>query len=83
MKTVILCGGKGTRIRDVATKIADHLNLTDKLNFGAIPYRKNEIWDMYCDNSLARSILQWQARVDFEEGLTRTINWFLKTQPNE
>lgn len=85
---MILWGGKGTRIRDltgsgfsisirdIAEKIAEQFELKKNLELGAIPYRANEIWDMYCDNTLAKNVLGWEPRVSLTEGLIKTIKWY-------
>lgn len=48
-------------------------NNQSKLNFGAIPYRKNEIMLSSADTSLLES-LGWAPRVNLIEGLKKTIN---------
>ena len=35
------------------------------------------------NNSLARKLLGWEARVNFVEGLHRTVNWYFKTHEHE
>ena len=47
-------------------------NIT-KLNFGAIPYRENEVMESHIDNSMLLSLL-WQPQVSLVEGLKHTIN---------
>ena len=64
------------KIKDIALKIANVLNKQNLLQIGAIPYRENEIWDMYCDNSKAIKLLNWKPKVDFDSGLQMTIEWF-------
>ncbi len=71
--------GKSFSIREVALKIGQKLNLQDLINLGAVPYRPNEIWDMYCDNSRAKTILGWEPRIDLDKGIDRTIKWFQDT----
>ncbi|MFW9904549.1 MAG: NAD-dependent epimerase/dehydratase family protein [Candidatus Thorarchaeota archaeon] len=78
-KIINIGSGKSTSIKEIAQKIAKRFDLVDNLNFGAIPYRKNEIWDMYCDNTLAKTILGWEPVVSLDEGINRTINWFQET----
>lgn len=68
--------GHSISIREIAQLIAEHFKLPDNLRFGAIPYRPNEIWDMYCDNTLAKNILEWKPRVNLNEGLIKTIKWY-------
>jgi dTDP-glucose 4,6-dehydratase len=37
---------------------------------------KSEVERLLADNSLAASLLSWSPKVDLEEGLHRTIDWF-------
>jgi len=52
-------------------------NSTTVLNFGAIPYRKNEIMDPAIDIS-ALEALQWRPAVSLEQGLQKTIQCMRK-----
>jgi UDP-glucose 4-epimerase len=68
--------GESVKIRDIALNIGKKLESIDKLQFGAISYRPNEIWDMYCDNNKAKRLLGWEPQIGLEEGLNNTIEWF-------
>ena len=48
---------------------------SSKLKIGALKYRPNEIWNMQSDN---KAILSkgWRSRINFEEGLKKTIAWY-------
>jgi CDP-paratose synthetase len=48
-------------------------NKSTYLNFGAIPYRKNEVMCSHVDTSGLRS-LGWKPETSLEQGLTRTIS---------
>lgn len=48
-------------------------NTSTKVNYGAIPYRKNELMESEVNTELIRS-LGWVPKVDLNEGLLRTIN---------
>jgi len=75
-KIINIGSGHSISIRKIAQKIAEQFDLKGNLKFGAIPYRANEIWDMYCDNTLAKTILGWEPKVNLKEGLTSTIKWY-------
>ncbi len=75
-KIINIGNGKSHSIRNIAELIANKLQRKDLLKFGAIPYRPNEIWDMYCDNSLSKEILDWTPKTSLEDGLDITIEWF-------
>ncbi|NHJ84285.1 MAG: NAD-dependent epimerase/dehydratase family protein [Asgard group archaeon] len=77
-KVINIGSGKSISIKELALQIADLFNSRSKLKFGAIPYRPNEIFDMYSDNSLAKEILNWSPKIDFNDGLRKTIDWYEK-----
>lgn len=66
------------RIRDVVEMVLKLLNSPVKPKFGALSYRLGETWHFYCDNTKAKEILGWKPRVNLEDGLKMTINWFQK-----
>ncbi|UCE12535.1 MAG: GDP-mannose 4,6-dehydratase [Candidatus Heimdallarchaeota archaeon] len=78
-KVINIGTGESISIREIALKVARRFNRVEKLRFGAVPYRPNEIWDMYCDNTRARTILGWSPRIDLDKGLDHTIKWFQDT----
>ena len=47
-------------------------NTTTKLNFGAIPYRENEVMKSHVDLSEILK-LGWRANICLEDGLRKTI----------
>jgi len=68
--------GTGTeiRIRDLAELIARLTGFTGRLRWDA---GKPDGQPRRClDTSRARDLLQWQAAIDFEQGLERTISWY-------
>lgn len=64
--------GHTVAIRDVAGKIRDLCNSTSKLNFGAIPYRPNEIMNSRADIGMIKS-LGWSPVVSLEDGLRELV----------
>jgi len=71
-----LGSGLEISVRKLAERIKELSGSTSSLNFGALAYRDNEIWRMFCDNSKAQRILGWKPKIDLEEGLKRTIDWY-------
>lgn len=65
-------------ICDLARMIHDLCESKSELRIGALPDRQTEIWRMGADYTRAQEVLGWRPRVDFEEGLRRTIAWFRK-----
>jgi nucleoside-diphosphate-sugar epimerase len=75
-KTLNIGSGQSISIKEIAMIIAQKMGKVDRLKIGALQYRENEIWDMYCDNSLAKSILKWEPKIGLNEGLEKTIDWY-------
>jgi len=69
--------GVSVSIKELSTKIAETFGLVSKLKFGVLPYRPNEIFDMFTDNTLAKEILNWHPKIDFDSGLKKTIDWYI------
>lgn len=63
---------KKTSIRHVVQKLKELIGATTQLNFGAVPYRKNEMLD-YDVNTTAIRLLGWKPQVDIDEGLKKII----------
>jgi UDP-glucose 4-epimerase len=68
--------GKEISIKNLIETLAEITQTSSSIQLGAVPYRPNEIWRMYCDNTKAYQILGWKPEVDFVEGLKRTVAWF-------
>lgn len=72
--TFNVCSGSGMSIKDVALELKAMLHSTSKINFGAIPYRDNEVWNMTGDNSKLKNTLSWQPTYTFKQGLEDYLN---------
>jgi nucleoside-diphosphate-sugar epimerase len=75
-KILNIGSGQSISIKEIAIIIATKMNKVDNLKIGALQYRENEIWDMYCDNSLAKNILKWEPKIGLNEGIEKTIEWY-------
>lgn len=71
-----LASGEEVAIRDLVLKVAELTQTKSPLEIGALEYRPTEIWRMYADSSRAREVLGWTPRVNLEEGLRRTVEWY-------
>jgi UDP-glucose 4-epimerase len=76
-----LAGGREISIRSLVETVATLTKTRSNIEFGALPYRPNEIWRMYADVRRAHEVLGWRARVGFEEGLRRTVAAFAQGAP--
>ncbi len=47
-----------------------------KPNYGAIPYRSNEVWKPRPDIGKIRNVLNWEPKIPLKDGLNKTIAWY-------
>jgi nucleoside-diphosphate-sugar epimerase len=64
------------KIRDVAEAIGRHLGKQHLLNFGAVPYREDQVMLMSpaCETLMSQG---WHPKVGLEEGIRETVSWLL------
>ncbi|AYL97126.1 NAD-dependent epimerase/dehydratase family protein [Mucilaginibacter celer] len=60
-------------VKDVLLAIKEYTGSTSSLNFGAVPYRENELMKSEVDNSGLKA-LGWKPEHSFEEGLALTAD---------
>jgi nucleoside-diphosphate-sugar epimerase len=75
-EVINLGSGNEISIRDLVRKIHKLSGSASRLKIGALSYRPTEIWRMFADNRKAAKLLGWRPRVGFEDGLSRTIDWY-------
>ena len=71
-----LGSGAEISIRDLILEIHKQTGSSSELRIGDLDYRPTEIWRMVADNKRAKELLGWAPRVDFKEGMRRTIAWY-------
>ena len=73
--------GNSISLRDLLSKIEEVINKKANINikWGAIPYKKNEIFDSKANTEKAKQYLGWTPKYDISNGLKRTINWYKKS----
>ena len=74
-----LGSGKSVTVKYIIEMIKELTNSKSKINFGAIPYRENQVMKMEADITQLSNHLNWFPKVAMEEGLKRTID-FIKAQ---
>ena len=74
-KTINLGGGEEIKIKDLVLLIHDLTESKSELDIGKLDHRPTEIWRMYTDANIAREDLNWAPKINFKEGLVRTIKW--------
>ena len=68
--------GKSISLRDLVSKMEEEINKKVNIKWGAIPYRKNEIFDSKADIKKSKQYLGWFPKYDINSGLKKTINWY-------
>ncbi|WP_406656576.1 NAD(P)-dependent oxidoreductase [Methanolobus sp. ZRKC2] len=75
--------GKGITMKKFAFMISNHLGASDGLlQFGALPYRPNEMMYLVANVNKAKSLLGWEPKTSIEKGLEHTINWYNQNLPD-
>ena len=64
-------------IEDIVTKVLSILGVDKQISLDSKRTRpeKSEVDRLWCDNSKDKRLLQWEPKIDFGEGLQRTIEW--------
>lgn len=71
-----LCSGLELSVRDLVKKIITISGFNVNVNYGAIPYRKNEIWRMFGDKSKSEELMNWKPLIGLDKGLLQTFKWY-------
>lgn len=74
--------GESRRIMDVVASILSITKSSAKPLFGAVPYRKPEIWEIRANITKAERILGWKPVTGMEDGLKKTVEWYRKSIPS-
>ena len=61
-------------VMEVVKKIEEFLG--KKINYEILDIAKNEIPEQYLDWSKAKTILGWEPKTSFEQGIKETYNWY-------
>lgn len=69
--------GKPKKIKDIISFIKKKTN-GGTPKFGEIKFRKDEILKLYPNVSKLKKYLNWKPKISFQEGLTKTINYYNK-----
>ncbi|MDI6721162.1 MAG: SDR family NAD(P)-dependent oxidoreductase [Candidatus Aenigmarchaeota archaeon] len=67
--------GESRKIKGVVGMILDMMG-NPVVDFGSVPYRKTEIWDIRADNSKAKTVIGWEPKTSLQDGLKKTIEWY-------
>jgi nucleoside-diphosphate-sugar epimerase len=75
-EVINLGSGAAMSILDLVRQVHAATGSRSPLCVGELEYRPTEIWHMVADSTRAEKLLGWVPRVDFAEGLRRTIVWY-------
>ena len=70
-----------TRVIDAARMILDRTHVAARLE--PDPVKPTGPYNRVCDNSLTKTLLGWEPKVFFSDGLDRTIKWYFETKQRE
>jgi nucleoside-diphosphate-sugar epimerase len=65
--------GRGTTVRQVIERVADHFHARELVHFGARPVRENEPVSLVADMAKVERVLGWRAPTSIESGLERLL----------
>ncbi|MBU2541473.1 MAG: NAD-dependent epimerase/dehydratase family protein [Candidatus Omnitrophica bacterium] len=68
--------GQSISLREFISLIEKAADRGANINWGVIPYKKNEIFDSKADIRTSKRLLDWQPSVSWKDGLRNVINWY-------
>jgi nucleoside-diphosphate-sugar epimerase len=72
-EVVNIASGKPTSVRDVAVLVNEACGGSGQLNFGVLPYRADEVWDISGDITKAHDVLGWTPTIDLATGIANMV----------
>jgi UDP-glucose 4-epimerase len=73
-QTLNLCSSQAVSLREIVLECKQKLKSQCKIEFGALPYRENEVWNMVGDNSKIRKLLNFRVEHNLEKAIEKIIN---------
>jgi len=70
--------GRAFKLKYYVESIISRFGTAEKVIYGAVDYRKNDLWNPQPDLTKISTLLGWKPKVSLEEGIDRTIEWFRK-----
>jgi nucleoside-diphosphate-sugar epimerase len=75
-EVINLASGQVVSIRNVLEKLIKVTKSKAAPQFGALPYRNGENMSLYADITKAKKLLDWSPEISFDEGISRTVNYY-------
>lgn len=63
-------------LRHYVELIIEKMKTDAKINYGALEYRKNDLWNPKVNVNKIKEVLDWYPVISIEEGIERTIDWY-------
>lgn len=77
-ETFNVCSGTSSTLKQLVIEIKNELKSSCEIKFGAIPYRKKEIWNMVGDNTKIKNILGFKVKYDLRAGIVKILEEKIK-----
>jgi len=77
-----LGSGRPAKVREIVNKIRELSGSESAINFGAIKYREDQLMYMEADISKISKELEWRPRIELDDGLQRTIQFYRNCSDN-
>lgn len=74
-----LGSGQAHSLKHIIEKTRDLINPNIEIQFGAIPYRPDQVMHLEADIGLLKNVVGWEPKFSLEEGLIKTVNWAKNT----
>jgi nucleoside-diphosphate-sugar epimerase len=71
-----LGSGQAFPIRSIAERVRDRIDPKLSLDFGAVPYRADQVMHLEADIRRLRAATGWKPEVTIDDGLARTVDWY-------
>jgi UDP-glucose 4-epimerase len=68
--------GKHIKLKDVIEYIVKECGKNNNIDYGAIPYREDQVMHLEADISKIYQEIGWEPKVNIYSGLSKTISWY-------
>jgi UDP-glucose 4-epimerase len=76
-----LGSGQVDSIRSIVERIRDRIDPALPLEFGAVPYRPDQVMHLEADIRRLQHAVDWRPRITLDEGLAKTLEWYREHVP--
>ena len=70
-----VCSGKGVTLKDLVIEFNKQMKKENAIEFGALPYRENEVWNMVGSNAKIRKLLGFKPKYALKEAIRKVISF--------